>query len=129
MREIPSTDLQSELHSVLAASTTITYIASNKLKEFEGEIKKLKDGDVAAESRIKKLQLASLKQEFQNALYENSDVIENYRNIFKTQLKASAKIVQRVANEEELENLIDDKKPIQVFIDNVSIADVNSLYS
>lgn len=78
-------------------------------------------------------------------MQENRNIIESYRDTFKKQLKDTAKVgnkqfamihfmfivctkcfiaVRNIQDEEELESLLDDGKPIQMFIDNVIILNI-----
>lgn len=72
-------------------TVNIAFKITNELKDFDVKGPSGKDdSDKSMVARVKRIQYASLRQEFQNALFESNEFLENYREQRRTLLKKQA---------------------------------------
>ncbi|GLV41909.1 Syntaxin 1A [Carabus blaptoides fortunei] len=101
-------------------TVNIAFKITSELKDFDVKGPSGKnDSDKSMVARVKRIQYASLRQEFQNALFESNAFLENYREQRRTLLKKQAALVNASLEDEELEKLLDDPDSIQMFTDNI----------
>lgn len=83
------TVIHKEIEDRVKNTTSIAFKVTNKLKELDvkytDEVK-----DKCALTRMQRIQYGTLRQEFQNAIFENNDVLEKYRDRQKLLLQKQA---------------------------------------
>ncbi|XP_056645896.1 syntaxin-1A-like [Diorhabda sublineata] len=111
------TELTYKLEDLFQNNTSIFHKINGKLKELEEEV--TRSDNESAEGRIKSIQYNTLRTRYMKVFKKNSEELENFKNIQKSNLEAQLIAKGVRVTDEELVALLDNKTDIQVFTDNI----------
>ncbi|XP_057670073.1 syntaxin-1A-like [Diorhabda carinulata] len=111
------TELTYRLEDLFQNNTSIFHKINGKLKELEEEV--TRSDNESAEGRIKSIQYNTLRTRYMKVFKKNSEELENFKNIQKSNLEAQLIAKGVRVTDEELVALLDNKTDIQVFTDNI----------
>lgn len=115
-------DAFQEIETRIKDTYNIAFKITNELKQLDVKPNKKdedENSDKSVLARVKRIQYGSLRQDFQNALFESNEFMEKYREQKRSLLKKQAALVHATLDDEELERLLDDPDTINLFTDNI----------